>query len=286
MNTIKEELVKELKSNEHIVQIIPLDDLLKKYRVRSIATQKRLKDESRPDTPGNDFIPSWKDVHNVSRHVANYTSPIKDSNLARQLIREFGLAGKVIIKRWGGKSYVIFKGSAATRTIFRGTRYSVANPKVIKMAVGPKGIVKSVKGGFILTVVLCTAVNVFDYFIRDTATLSQLLGQTTSDFIKIGVSSIAAVTAGLIVGSLTVLSSPAIPLIATIIVAVYVSGKLDKTDEKYGVTQALIQAYEDAGISLNQTIQDVKSIPKTITKEIDRWEKGLINKALHPWSSY
>ena len=57
------------------------------------------------------------------------------------------------------------------------------------------------------------------YFIRDEATLSALIGRVTSDLFKIGVSSIAAVTAGLFAGSAAVIGGvAAAPLIAAIAV--------------------------------------------------------------------
>jgi hypothetical protein len=252
--TLKQQLIKELDTNEYIVQIIPWDDLVKE----------------------------WESKKGIAKTAANYASPVKDSLTATKLLREFGMTGKVVIKHYGGKSYVIFKGYPGMRKIFRGTRYLTSNPKVVRMAVGPKGIVKCVKGCFVLSVVLCAGVYVFDYFIRDEATLSELLGNVTSDIVKVGISSIAAVAAGLTVGSVAVISSvAAAPLIAAIAVGVATVYLLDKIDEKVGATKALIHAYEQVGIALDQTITTITNIPNEINREIYRYERRLINRAIN-----
>ncbi|MCG8336337.1 MAG: hypothetical protein MJE63_17655 [Proteobacteria bacterium] len=279
MATIKDELVKELKSNEHIVQIFPLEDFVTKQETgQKFSSWDHLKTQKRPNTPRYNFIPEWEDTKPIARFGAQYASVARDAEMARRLAREFGMAGRVMIKRWGGKAYVVFKGHPGNRTIFRAPRYSVSNPKIVRMAVGPKGIVESVKGGFVLTVVLCTTVNVFDYFIRDTATLAQLLGNVTSDLIKIGICSIAAATAGLIAG--TAVFVPAVTLLVVIMVGVGTGFVLNSIDKQTGATKMLIEAYEEAGISLNQMINDIKSVPSNTIREQQRWEQWFINRAM------
>ncbi len=55
---------------------------------------------------------------------------------------------------------------------------------------------------------------------------------------------------------------------------------LDKIDENVGATKALINAYEQAGISLDQAITTISNIPNEIGKEVNRFERGLINRAI------
>jgi hypothetical protein len=186
-------------------------------------------------------------------------SPTNDSVIAAKLLAEFGIKpNQLLLKQYGRKTYVIFKGYPGVRKIFRGTRYLTENPKVVRMAVGPKGVAKAVKGGFVVTVVLSVGIEVFDYFIRDTATLPELLGNVSSDLIKIGVSSLAAAAAGLAVGTATAIGSiAAAPLVVAIGVGVITGMILEKIDKKYGTTAALIKAYENLGIKLRDIEYEV-----------------------------
>lgn len=222
----QEKLVQELQSNEQVIQVVPYDELIKE----------------------------WQVLKPHAKTIAGFVSPFNDSVVAAKLLRDFGYqSNKVIVKSYAGKQYVVFKGYPGGRKIFRGTRYLTENPKVIRMAVGPKGVAKAVKGGFVITVILSVGIEVFDYIIRDTATLSHLLGTVTGDLIKIGVSSIAAAAAGLAVGATAIIGTvAAAPIIAAIAVGVVTVFILNKLDEKYGATAALIAAYEKMGIKLKE----------------------------------
>ena len=133
---VEEKLVKELETNEQVIQMVPYDELIKE----------------------------WQALKPHAKTLAGYASTANDSFIAAKLLREFGYqSNKVIVKTYAGKQYVVFKGYPGARKVFRGTRYLTQNPKVVRMAVGPKGIAKSVSGGFVLTVVLSVGIEVFDY---------------------------------------------------------------------------------------------------------------------------
>ena len=104
---------------------------------------------------------------------------------------------------------------------------------------------------------MSVGIEVFDYIIRDTATLSLLLGTITGDLKKIGVSSIAGAgagaVAGLAVGATAVIGTiAAAPIITAIAVAVITGLILNKLDSKFGATAALIAAYDKVGIKLRE----------------------------------
>ena len=222
----EEKLVEELKNNEHVIQAVPYEELIKE----------------------------WQSLKPHAKNVGGYASVVGDSVIAAKLLRDFGIqSNKVIVKSYAGKQYVVFRGYPGARKIFRGTRYLTENPKVVRMAVGPKGIAKAVKGGFVLTVILSVGIEVFDYIIRDTAILSHLLGTVTGDLIKIGISSIAGAVAGLAVGATAVIGTvAAAPIIAAIAVGVITGLILNELDSKFGATAALIAAYEKVGIKLRE----------------------------------
>ena len=107
----EQKLVRNLNRNEHIVYIIPMNELELEY-------------ETTLDT---------------LREMAKNASIPPSLFTAGKLIREFGYeTDKVILREYRGKQYVVFKGHAGNRTIFRGTGYLSLNPTVVRMAVGPK----------------------------------------------------------------------------------------------------------------------------------------------------
>lgn len=234
---LKGQLVTELQRNEHAVHIVALDDLSQEYK-------------------------------SAAKKTTSFVAPVLDARSVMKIIGELGvIADKAIIKTYAGKQYVIFKGYAGNRKVLTGTRYLTTSPKVVRMAIGPKGLAKSVKGGFVITVVLSVGIEVFDYFIRDSNSLAVLLGTVTADLIKIGLATIAAAVAGMVVGASAILGTvAAAPLIAVVAVGVISGVLLDKIDDKYGATKALIRAYEQIGVNLNMIAgeyrQGINSIEK------------------------
>ena len=229
---LDDQLVTELKRQEQVIQVISLDILLEAYT----RNQDRIKTGS------------------------GYVAPLMDTKTVKNLIEEFGFkAEKVVIKQYAdGKKYVVFRGYAGNREVFTGTRYLIDNPKVVRMAIGPKGITTSVKGGTVVTAILFVGIEVFDYLIRDTATLSDLLGTVTGDLVKLGISSIAAAVAGCAVGSAAIVGSIAAgPLIAAVAVGIITGLVLEEIDKHIGATNALIKAYARMGISLREIKSDI-----------------------------
>lgn len=245
----KQELINELQQNEHIIHVLPVEELEKEY------------------------IEYKKTTKTVLQHVA----PAKDAAWAARLIYEVGgiTPGQVKIKQYANKQYVIFKGRPGDRRIFKGTRYLTDHPTVVRMAVGPKAIVKSAKGGFVLTAVLCVGIEIFDYIIRDTALLSELLGTITGDLIKIGLSSIAGLAAGIAVGSAAIIgTTAAAPIIAAIAVGLLVGLALDEIDEHFGATQALIRAYSRLGHALEEIKSDIEAAKYEINRNLNFLERN------------
>lgn len=261
--TAKQQLLKNLQDNEHVVQVLSAEQIQQEFEAKGI------------------------DVTELSKLLAGHIAPGKDALIARTLVKEFGFTGKVVLKEYAGKTYIILKGLPGNREIFTGTRYLATNPKVIRMAVGPKGISDSVKGGFVLTIILSVGIEVVDFILNDTRTLQDLLGTITGDIIKIGISAIcSALAAAAIGGAIGVAASAATPLIMAIGVGVFVGWALGKVDENIGATAALIEMYEKMGINLNQTIEEIQSIPYKINYEIYRLERSIIQRALNQAGIY
>lgn len=236
-----DKLVEILQGNEQIIQVIQEDLLLK----------------------------AWKENKDTLKSAASFTAPTLDISTATKIIKEFGFRPSTVqIKTYAnGKRYVIFKGYAGKREIFQGVRYLASNPKIVRMAIGPKGIAKSIKGGFVLTFVLFSGIEVIDYILSDKATLSHLLGTLTTDFFKIGISSVAAALAATMAGGAIIFGSTvAAPFIVAIAIGIGTGLILDKIDKRFGVTQALIQGYKNIGLDLDKMTYEFKRDLRYIEK--------------------
>ncbi len=106
-------------------------------------------------------------IKNGAKTAAGFVAPVLDLKTAKAIIKEFGFStNKLVLKNYAGKQYVIFKGYPGQRSVFTGTRYVASNPKVVRMALSPKGILNSAKGGFVISAVLSVTINIFDFFIQ------------------------------------------------------------------------------------------------------------------------
>lgn len=250
---VKAKLVQTMRDNETVVQVFPADELLLE----------------------------WEKLRNPTRNLANFVAPALDAATLAKLTRELGLFGKSITQKVGQKTYIIFKGYPGQRKILRGTRYLATNPKVVRLAIGPKGVLKSVRGGAVLTAVLFTGINILEYLFRDSVALHTLLGTLSSDLVKIGLASVCAALAGLAVGSATIVAGVAgAPLFAAIAVGVLVGFTLDTIDERLGATKALIEFYESIGIELTTTWSKVTSMSSFVSRELARWEQRIVKQAI------
>lgn len=219
--TNKSELVRDLQKNEHVLCIVPLNDLIKEFQAQK----------------------------DTAKNLSGLVSPVMDAVTAGKLLKELGASpDKVVFKHYQGTKYVIFKGHPGKRSIFKGTRYLTTNPLIVRMAIGPTGIKNSVKAGFVISVVMSTTIEVFNYFISKTTLLPELLGTITADLTKAALSSVAAATVALKIGSAAIIGGAAAPIIVAIVVGLAANWILNRLDERYGVTKALIAAYEDIGI--------------------------------------
>jgi len=180
----------------------------------------------------------------VLRDGANYASAIVDSVTAVRMIKDLGINGRVSLKTVGTKQYVIFKGYAGIRSIFSSTRYLATNPKVVDMAIGRVGVNNSIVSGARLTIFLVVPLNILNHILSDQQTMTQLIGKTATDLVKVGVAAaIASLTATAVAAATTLVAGP---LIVVIIVGLAVGLALDALDKQFGVTDALIKAMDKA----------------------------------------
>ena len=241
----EQELIREFQKNECVLQIVAWEDLVKE----------------------------WDISKDKMKFAGGLVSPALDSASAIKLIKEVGgvAVSQVRFVSVKGKNYVVFKGYPGDRKILTGTRYLTNNPKVVRMAVGPEAIKASAKGGFVLSVILSVSIEVYvQIFTENSQAISTMLGTITADVLKIGLSSIAGWAAGVAAGGVAVIGGVAAgPFLIAIAVGFAAGLLLDPIDEYFGVTKALIGAYERAGVKLkevqDEAIQGVGRLERSVT---------------------
>lgn len=234
-----------IKQNTQVIDIFSTADLIKAWE----------------QTTGKNIAQA---VGKSARFGANYASAVLDANTAIKLIKDLGINGKVALKSVNGKQYIIFKGYAGTRSIFTATRYLGNNPKVVDMAIGKIGANRAILSGARLTIFLVVPLNVLNYILSDQQTMSQLIGTTATDLVKVGAASAIASIAATAAATLTTLAAG--PIIVAIVVGVATALALDALDKKFGVTNALIKAIDktynntvgEFGRQLNQVERRLK----------------------------
>ena len=243
-----------------------------------------LKEDAREITPEN-ARKLWEKMRSAPALAANYYSTGTDIITLEKIVGDFGtMFGRVYLKEYGGKTHIILKGLPGLRRILTGTKYSVANPKVISMGLGTRGALNSIKEGGILTAVLVTAFDVVDYFFSDKETLSELVGQIASDVTKV------AITAGVSAASVALLSGTIVtsfalgPLLVAVVVGVGVGFALNAIDEHFKLTDKLKSMIAAAARDIKDEAQaasdEIRRLPSEARQArdnvVDRAYQGLI----------
>jgi len=108
---LDDRLVQELRQNEYVLQVVEKNDLENSYL----------------------------ELKGLVKTMSGFVSPLRDAFDAKKILSEFGIkTGKVVYKNYGNKTYIVFRGYPGDRKILTGTKYLPSNPKVIRMAIGPK----------------------------------------------------------------------------------------------------------------------------------------------------
>lgn len=197
----------------------------------------------------------WREHQEKVKFAANYKSTGDDIVLLTKLAKDMRTTvGRVYFKRYGGKAHIILKGNARLRTILTGTRYGVRNAKIVSMGLGRVGVVKSAAGGTVITMVFMTAYNIVDYFIRDEATLGQLIGSIAVDLVKAAVAgAVGAAVGAAAVGVFFVGTFAVGPLVVGVVAGIAAGYLLDKLDERYQITKR-VQALVAKGLARLEAI--------------------------------
>lgn len=203
---------------------------------------------------------------------------MNDAATLQKVIREVGLTGRGYIKTVNNKAYFILKGDPTLRPNLNGTRYLASNPKVSQLVVSPKSLAQGAAKATGIAIIAYCALRVVEFILKDDdGSLARLMGTVASDVIKFGVAAAAGWLAGAIVGSATTVVAG--PLIAAFIVGIGVGIALDRVDRKFGLTELLVRALEDAGDSMMTPF-------RYLARQIAQWEDYLVQKAINDAMRY
>ncbi len=163
--------------------------------------------------------------------------------------------GRVYVKAYRGKTHIVLKGSPGLRKILTGTKYGVNNPKITSMGLGTKGAMNSIKEGGMITVVLVTAFDIFDYFMNYREMLTELFGKIAGDLTKVAVAAgISAASVALLSG--TIITSFALgPLLVAVAVGVGAGLALNWIDDYYQLTEKLKAMLAAAASDTQQVLE-------------------------------
>lgn len=187
---------------------------------------------------------SWQKVKKGMEAGASYYASASDFRTLTKLVGDLGgYATRVYVKSYGGKPHIILKGNPRLRSVLTGTKYGVQNAKVIRMGLGYHGAVAAAKAGGVVSVILMTTYRIADYVLTDEATLTSLIGRLATDVVKIGMATGAAIAAAKFVAAGTTMLAVG-PLLAIVLVGVVGSLILTNIDDRYRITERLIDALD------------------------------------------
>ncbi|RJT46794.1 hypothetical protein [Rahnella woolbedingensis] len=136
-----------------------------------------------------------------------------------------------------GKTYIKITGYPGMRRILEGTRYAVDNPQMLEMGIGIRGLGGALIKGTKFCIFASLAWRVIELIFKSDYDLVDFLGVITMDAAK---AVVASVVIGVIAGALTLGSAPVVLIAGIVIIAgVYLNIKLNKLDDKQGLSESL-----------------------------------------------
>jgi hypothetical protein len=177
--------------------------------------------------------------------------------------------------------YIILKGYSGLRKILTGTRYLATNPIVVQMGFGLKGIQGVAKGGFILGLVVSTAIETLDWLFNDEKTMVDLVGGIGVEAVKVGIASLAGYAAGALA---TLTGFAAFPLIGLAVMTFGVAVGLNALDNKYNVKQTVVRTLKSLPDNLENGVYIIRNALETgwrreVEKKIAQFEDWIVRAA-------
>lgn len=112
---------------------------------------------------------------------------------------------------------------------------------------------------------MLSAYRIAEFVLTDEATLSYTVGYLATDIVKVGIATGASIAAA---AAATAFSIAIGPLAAAIIVGLGVSYLLGKIDQKYGLSDKIVEALDEMGDDVNAYIKQKKD--EAIERQLKR----------------
>ena len=251
-NQEKKEFKQQIKSNQHEVFVVSIEEMDAIVQSSPKGNLPHIKN-------------AWQKLKGKAETGASYYASADDLRTLSKLVGDLGgFATKAYVKTYGGKPHIILKGHPGLRSVLTGTKYGIKNPKVITMGLGKAGAIHAAKSGGILSVVLLSTYRVADYFLTDSATLSQLIGSLATDVVKVGITTGASIVAAVAMGGFSIAVGP---IFAVVVIGFGVSWALGVADEKLGITDRLIDGLDELGGDILSNIASKKQEAAGIARE-------------------
>lgn len=282
MLTIQEKLglQEQIKSNKHEVFVVSFKEMDAIVRSSPKSDLAHIKD-------------AWAEIKGKAEVGASYYASADDVRTLAKLVGDLGGFGvQAYVKNYSGKPHIILKGYPGLRRILTGTKYGILNPKVVTMGLGKAGAIHAARSGGILSVVLLTSYRVVDYFLTERVTLTRLVGSLATDIVKIGIATGASIGAAILAGGFSIAVGP---IFAVVVIGVGVSWALGAVDDKYGITDRVVDGLDELGanartyvLKQKKRVQNVayNAVDSLIDYTIDSAKRILIRTAYSYLNKY
>jgi len=228
----KQQLKNNIQSNNYEIYILSVDEM-----------DKVVKSSSNKLNQDSNAI--WQSLKGKMEYGVGYYANFDDAKVLTKLVGDLGSFGcQAYIKNYNGKVHIILKGRPGLRKVLTGTKYGIANPKVVTMGLGKIGAVNAAKTGGIISIYLITAFRVIDFFMTDTITLNRLVGTLATDIVKIGIATGASIAAASAVVGFGVTLAIG-PILAVLVVGVAFNYGLNELDKKYSITDRVVAGLDE-----------------------------------------
>ena len=181
----------------------------------------------------------------VGKVTVNYGLNAKDFITTGLLINKlggFGIKATVFVNEKGTELIKIY-GYTGVRKILNAPVFALKNPKVISLGIGKYGISNVIKEGGLLTIYVAAAYRTIDFILNNETSLATFIGSLATDVVKVGIVSGVSWAASSALSFLPFIVGPLVIVVAT---SVLVTVILNSLDDKYGITEKIIDYIESA----------------------------------------
>ncbi|PIF38114.1 hypothetical protein CLV01_3099 [Delftia sp. 60] len=174
--------------------------------------------------------------------VAPASLMVSDAYLITKTLIALGLAGaRSYIKTTATGTYIIITGYAGLRRqLLQGTRFLAANPRMVQMGLGIRGLQNVAKGGFLLSLVVGAGIETLDFIFNDEKTMHDLVGGIGVEAVKAGLGTLAGIAAATITTGMTTVA--VMPLFAMAVAVLITSFALNQADTYWRVKENVVNA--------------------------------------------